>query len=1190
MMRPHRATILVIWIAIIAVAMTTEVEDADSITSQESATAASAKLYNGLPKDALPKMAIQGIRNLDLWKMANDDAVTTNNKLMKRLSTPWKTKMSKECCKYHRIPWFKLGFMGKRYKNKSKSGCKSLCNQFVGCKSYSYNINEKECIWSPQAVTYDQDWRFYSKATTLNGVVDGTYHMFPGMKFLEPTTDVEKGKSLQECMYSCTQELGCNSFSYSEPRTECARSGQAIGYEENWQYYEKQVPQASPVWKEKHDKENDMKDRLKKDYMNDIDARRTKQDKENKEERARKVTLEVQMKQDGKSAETEQKDAKRRNDTAERDKKTAAKMKESDGKFELKMGKTIAQIDRIEKTSLEIVQKKIVDEKDSAGKAQLMTKKEEIKGQLKMLKEHYDRERMKEKGVKDDFMAADVEANKAAEAAEKEDAKRRDAEYKLMMEKEDAKLEADELASKDCGKMQQKANEKVAEAVRSEKNSKTKLANEEGQVAVWFKRAQMATNENHKKKYDAALQESKESLDKTTETEQKNIKSKDDATRHANKQKAKCQKKVEKEKTERVKIENSKEKAIEEKRAQEETEKRKIKVQSQQREESEVKESQEKEGRLKEAHRKSKREKLSKKDKSDEMILKEKKKKIEVKEKETVAKELAHKKMVADAEKKELEIKESTKKTKVKEELDYKEKYFKNSKAIEKAAKDSAEMTKEVNDKEHQTAEAREEAARSAEATANKRAVDAKNEKEFKFQKELLSKAEANTFAAKMKRPHLQVVRRNDAGVIKVPAAQGLTMFGGGIINHYRKWNRKAIFEESYPDGDSWRCDTGQGNSGQATCISLSYKMPEGTKCVNTRTYTVNAGVVHATLPPGYIMVSGGVQNLHRRFDRHSAFEQSMPAGDNKWRCDMGYGRGELNCFARGCKFPFGAHCVTTEGSSDNAGWVWAECPAGYQVTGCGMRNNYLNFDVKSGFEDLRPIGNKCMGDMGFGPGRVSVFARCCKVNPPPPKIKGPPPPPKVGTANPDNVKCAGDKKWELKSNTDCAGGDLESIPIPAGQPIQKGMDTCAFKCASQFSCKGFSFPTSTKGGMCKLKGSSDHIYSDELQKFCDSETPSNEFNSYAKLHGPCTKGTGSQGVDTSKIISPNHRRRADTTRRRGSRLGEGNVVKHHESKFQKQWEEKVVKGNKQKLVPDVGDQQWADFNTAIHSLDDTEA
>merc|ERR1711924_183406 len=40
-----------------------------------------------------------------------------------------------------------------------------------------------------------------------------------------------------------------------------------------------------------------------------------------------------------------------------------------------------------------------------------------------------------------------------------------------------------------------------------------------------------------------------------------------------------------------------------------------------------------------------------------------------------------------------------------------------------------------------------------------------------------------------------------------------------------------------------------------------------------------------------------------------------------------------------------------TEGSSDKAGWVWAECPDDYQVFGCGMRNNYLHFDPKSGFE-----------------------------------------------------------------------------------------------------------------------------------------------------------------------------------------------------------------------------------------------
>merc|ERR1711934_510311 len=124
-------------------------------------------------------------------------------------------------------------------------------------------------------------------------------------------------------------------------------------------------------------------------------------------------------------------------------------------------------------------------------------------------------------------------------------------------------------------------------------------------------------------------------------------------------------------------------------------------------------------------------------------------------------------------------------------------------------------------------------------------------------------------------------------------------------------------------------------------------------------------------------------------------------------------------------------------GSSNNAGWVWAECPDGYVVTGCGMRNNYLQFDPKSGFEDLRPVGNKCMGDMGFGPGRVSVYARCCKIEGPPPAIPAPPPPMKAGTANPDNVKCMAQMRWELRENTECTGGDYDEMPVTAESPSE---------------------------------------------------------------------------------------------------------------------------------------------------------
>jgi len=257
----------------------------------------------------------------------------------------------------------------------------------------------------------------------------------------------------------------------------------------------------------------------------------------------------------------------------------------------------------------------------------------------------------------------------------------------------------------------------------------------------------------------------------------------------------------------------------------------------------------------------------------------------------------------------------------------------------------------------------------------------------------------------------------------------------------------------------------------------------------------------------------------------------------------MGYGRGELNCFVRGCKFPYGAHCVTTEGSSDKAGWVWAECPEGYQVFGCGMRNNYLNFDVKSGFEDLRPVGNKCLGDMGFGPGRISVYARCCKVNGPPPEIPAPPPPKPPGIANPDNLKCMGETRWELKSNTDCIGGDIERVPLKAGDASKLGdqMEACAFKCARKKGCTGFAFPTpdGVSKAECKLKGGEENVYSEELQKFCPSETPSGDWNSYAKLNGSC-KG---KSVNVQGIAVKDRRRRQDLSRRRTPakerRLGE---------------------------------------------------
>merc|ERR1711970_599863 len=333
----------------------------------------------------------------------NKEIMEENSKNLKRLSTPWKTSISAECCKYHRIPWFKLGFMGKEYKQKTKSECLILCNQYMACKSYSYNYAAKECIWSPQAVTYDSDWRFYSKKKNMKGVPDGTYHMFPGMKFLEPTTDIEKNKSLQECQYSCTKELGCNSFSYSEPLNQCARSGQAIGYSEEWEYYEKDLNSPSlETIQEKHNKENVMKTGAKREYLDLIDKVRRKAAADKKQEHEELKENEAQAKTDQRNDQKAEDDENEAETKAERKAKTASQTKALAAQFKNDMAQVTKKIDQIEKGVLEKVEKKLVTEKDTTTIAELKVEKQTADKELQGLKQQFDREKVKENGEKND--------------------------------------------------------------------------------------------------------------------------------------------------------------------------------------------------------------------------------------------------------------------------------------------------------------------------------------------------------------------------------------------------------------------------------------------------------------------------------------------------------------------------------------------------------------------------------------------------------------------------------------------------------------------------------------------------------------------------------------------------------------------------------------------------------------------
>merc|ERR1711871_806738 len=173
--------------------------------------------------------------------------------------------------------------------------------------------------------------------------------------------------------------------------------------------------------------------------------------------------------------------------------------------------------------------------------------------------------------------------------------------------------------------------------------------------------------------------------------------------------------------------------------------------------------------------------------------------------------------------------------------------------------------------------------------------------------------------------------RSNNAGVIKTPNQSCYTLTGGGMINHYRSWDKKSGFEQMYPDGNQYNCDTGFG-PGQATCYSISCK--RGKKAL---------------------------------------FERSHPSGDNGWTGDMGAGTGDYTTYVRSCK---GVECVTKISARGNAHSI--ACPSGYKVTGCGIIN-YKGWGKTGGFEDTHPHGQGCACDSGFGTGDMQCYARCCK-------------------------------------------------------------------------------------------------------------------------------------------------------------------------------------------------------------------
>jgi len=334
---------------------------------------------------------------------------------------------------------------------------------------------------------------------------------------------------------------------------------------------------------------------------------------------------------------------------------------------------------------------------------------------------------------------------------------------------------------------------------------------------------------------------------------------------------------------------------------------------------------------------------------------------------------------------KERQAKERASKERVAKERASKERTSKERRSKELKSKEQAAKRKEKSDKARRREQkAKADERRSKELTNKERSAknrersnkERSNKERSNKNRERHTKRNARLYC------HTRKVSSNHAGVIRVTQQGGYTLTGGGVNNRYRHWNARSGFEESYPETNGqWRCDTGFG-AGQLDCYSRSCRTNVGNlSCRRWARGKAGSGAVQVNVGAGYTLTSCGLFNHYRHWNARAGFEEYFPNG-NGCHGDMGFGWGHFTVYAMGCKAPAGHRLTCTTRRSGRGNYHVVGCPAGYTMTGCGIRNNYRGFNSKAGVEDTGvPHGNGCRCDTGFGTGDNYCYARCCKLN-----------------------------------------------------------------------------------------------------------------------------------------------------------------------------------------------------------------
>jgi len=151
---------------------------------------------------------------------------------------------------YYKIPFFVLkAGSTKVIKAKKASDCEEACTQRKACKSYSFSVIKRDCLWSKFALMFNGDFSFYSKRTGPGKKTSGDrrmsrYRQFFGLMYQDNTWTRYTGPSRAKCQKMCDtatngENQTCHGYSYRSKDKTCLLSANGLFYDTDYDYYER---------------------------------------------------------------------------------------------------------------------------------------------------------------------------------------------------------------------------------------------------------------------------------------------------------------------------------------------------------------------------------------------------------------------------------------------------------------------------------------------------------------------------------------------------------------------------------------------------------------------------------------------------------------------------------------------------------------------------------------------------------------------------------------------------------------------------------------------------------------------------------------------------------------------------------------------------------------------------------------